>query len=258
MSGKVIHIPEKLWGLIIRAGIIFFVCCIIGLIINLFSPSAALTLDAEERLEFWIILCLVGGIGIFISDMVLTLLGVTWPELFKALIQSIAGMIAVLIPLFRIYGPEDLPSYPTTIMLVWAIMILIVAGVLIFSKQLRIFQQDRGLENHSIAENAAPKILSRLPIHMKTAELYALSAEDHYVRIHTSKGEEMVLMRLSDAIEEVGIIPGMQTHRSWWVAASAVDNIQSKGRGAEVKLPNGTQVPVSRNALKSLRAAGWL
>jgi hypothetical protein len=30
----------------------------------------------------------------------------------------------------------------------------------------------------------------------------ALSVEDHYVRVRTTRGEEMILMRLSDAIRE--------------------------------------------------------
>ena len=65
-------------------------------------------------------------------------------------------------------------------------------------------------------------------------------------------------MRLSDAIAEAGTFEGMQTHRSWWVAKAAIDKINPKGRTAEIILKNQIVVPISRNALKPLREAGWL
>jgi len=258
MSAKVIHIPSKAWDLMKRAGILILICLIIGIIINLFSPTVTLLMDPNERLEFWIILCLVGGIGIFISDILLALFSPKWPELIKAFFQSIAGTIAVLIPLFTIYGPEDLPSYERAVIFVWAIMALIVAGAFIFSRQTRGIRQDQISDTVTpTSHNMEPKVLSRLPIHLQSAELYALSAEDHYVRIHTSKGEEMVLMRLSDAIAETEAVSGLQTHRSWWVSKEAIKDIQSKGRNAEITLKGDIKVPVSRNALKILKSKGW-
>lgn len=259
MSAKVIYIPKKLWDLIKRAGIIILVCLIIGVIINLFSPSVTLTLETWDRLEFWVILCLIGGLGIFISDIILDVFAPAWTEIAKALVQSTAGAVTVLIPVFMIYGPEDLPSHETTVLFVWAIMALIVGGVFLLSRQ----AQTANLDVHSddvltTHHQAAPKVLSRLPVHLQEAELYALSAEDHYVRVHTSKGEEMVLMRLSDAIEETGGVIGAQTHRSWWVARSAIEKISSKGRTAEITLRSEVNVPVSRNALKTLKTMGWL
>ena len=51
----------------------------------------------------------------------------------------------------------------------------------------------------------------------------ALQGEDHYVRIHTALGSELVLMRLGDAIQELDGLEGERVHRSWWVARRAVD-----------------------------------
>jgi len=259
MSAKVIHIPSKVWDLMKRAGILIMICLIIGVIINLFSPTVTLLMDPNERLEFWIILCLVGGIGVFISDIILAIFAPKWPELLTAFFQSITGTIAVLIPLFTIYGPEDLPRYETAVIFVWAIIALIVAGAYIFSRQIRGAGQDQPSDTViADSHNMTPKVLSRLPIHFQSAELYALSAEDHYVRVHTSKGAEMVLMRLSDAIAESEPLTGLQTHRSWWVSKDAIEDIQSKGRGAEITLKGNIKVPVSRNALKILKNKGWL
>ena len=133
------------------------------------------------------------------------------------------------------------------------------AGAFILNRQTRAIKEVELLDKFvSGSHQTAPKVLSRLPVHLQEAELYALSAEDHYVRVHTSKGVEMVLMRLSDAISEAGGVMGVQTHRSWWVAKSAIDDIQSKRRSAELTLKNGVKVPVSRNALKVLKDMGWL
>jgi len=56
---------------------------------------------------------------------------------------------------------------------------------------------------NSSAENAAPAVfLERLPVRLRGSELYAVEAQDHYLRLHTSKGADLILMRLSDAIDD--------------------------------------------------------
>jgi len=257
MSGKSIHVPAKVWDLTVKAGTIFLICLIVGGMITLFSPSATLTMDSDERLEFWIYLCLIGGTGIFACDVILTYFEVKWHSLLKALLQSICGAIVVLIPVFMLYDPYELPSTSTTIIFVWFVMVLIVAGT--FIVRANAMQSDSKPETaFSSGDMKAPKILKRLPIHLQEAELYAVSAEDHYVRVHMSKGEDLILMRLSDAIAETGNVEGLQIHRSWWVSRAAITDIKSKGRAAEVTLQNNVKAPVSRNALKELKTLGWL
>jgi len=48
----------------------------------------------------------------------------------------------------------------------------------------------------------------------KRGPLVTLSAEDHYVRLTTNNGTKLLLIRLLDAIKEVGNTRGMQIHRS--------------------------------------------
>lgn len=106
---------------------------------------------------------------------------------------------------------------------------------------------------------AAPiRFLERLPPKLKGAVLYAISAEDHYLRLHTSKGSDLILMRLSDAIAELEGVEGAQTHRSWWVAREAVEGARRKGDRAVLLLKGGTEAPVSRPNVRPLRQAGWL
>jgi hypothetical protein len=89
-------------------------------------------------------------------------------------------------------------------------------------------------------------------------EVLALQGEDHYVRVHTALGSELLLMRLGDAIRELGGLQGERVHRSWWVAREAVASSRANGRRLSLTLTNGIEVPVSREASTRLRRAGWL
>lgn len=102
-----------------------------------------------------------------------------------------------------------------------------------------------------------PRILRRLPPRLGQ-DLLCLSMEDHYVRLHTVKGSALVLMSLSQAVEEVGELEGLQVHRSWWVARHAVEGVIEDGRKVRIRLRGGIEAPVSRASVARLRAAGWL
>jgi hypothetical protein len=106
-------------------------------------------------------------------------------------------------------------------------------------------------------EAPPPRVLARLPARLAGAELYAVEAEDHYLRLHTSQGQDLILMRLSDAIEELEGLEGAQTHRSWWVAKTAVENAERLDGRAVLTLKDGAEVPVSRGFARPLRSAGW-
>jgi hypothetical protein len=244
--------------LVWRAATVFLTCLLIGTMISFFSPSVTFRMDPNYRLEFWVILCLVGGAGIFLCDLVLQFTFAKCPMLLKSMLQTICGTIAVLIPLFLIYDPYELPGYRTSAVFVWTVMVLIVAGAFILGQMLKGPADMTSRVSPPPAPSSKPKILSRLPVHLQDAELYALSAEDHYVRVHTSKGDDILLMRLSDSIAETSGVDGSQTHRSWWVAKNAVDHLKKLGRTAQIELPNGLLAPVSRNGLKTLKDLGWL
>lgn len=98
----------------------------------------------------------------------------------------------------------------------------------------------------------------RLPAKFRAAAIHAVSAEDHYLRVHTSAGETMILMRLADAIRELAAFDGLQTHRSWWVARSGFADANRDDGKVVLKLKSGAEAPVSRTYLKAVRDAGWL
>ena len=101
------------------------------------------------------------------------------------------------------------------------------------------------------------RFLDRLPPRLRGARLIAVQAEDHYLRLHTDRGSDLILMRLSDAVAELEGLEGAQTHRSWWVARDAVRDVDRGDGRASLTLDGPLVAPVSRRHAKALRAAGW-
>lgn len=128
---------------------------------------------------------------------------------------------------------------------------------LIVSITMRFVLQQTPPPEHQPQGRALPPLLDRLPFEKRGA-LVALSVEDHYVLIQTVNGQELVLLRLSDAIREVGDTPGAQVHRSHWAAFDAVKSVQRTGDRAILTMTTGQDIPVSRANLPKLREAGLL
>src|SRR5213075_459240 len=109
--------------------------------------------------------------------------------------------------------------------------------------------------------NASPapaKFLERLPLKLRGAEVWAVESEDHYLRLHTSRGQDLILLRLADAVAELEGIEGMQVHRSWWVARDAITDARRGDGRATLTLRDGAEVPVSRTYAAQLREKGWI
>ena len=114
------------------------------------------------------------------------------------------------------------------------------------------------VQTHAAPEGSAPaRFLDRLPPRLRGAAIRAVQGEDHYLRIHTDRGSDLILMRLSDALEELEGLEGAQTHRSWWVAKDAVRDVERGDGRAILTLEGGLIAPVSRRYARALRAAGW-
>jgi hypothetical protein len=167
--------------------------------------------------------------------------------LIFAPIGVIVWLTAGLFPGANI-GPSALPGFIGTSLVVSVAMSLLSVAV-------NLARQDRTQP----ALDAGPsRFLERLPVRMRSAEIWAIEAEDHYLRVHTSLGETMVLMRLADAVRELASLEGLQTHRSWWVARQGLADA-SRGDGkVTLTLKSGGEAPVSRTYLKAVKDAGWL
>lgn len=97
-----------------------------------------------------------------------------------------------------------------------------------------------------------PPLLARLNPSNRGAIL-RLSAEDHYTRVVTSRGQELILLRFSDAVKEVGTTSGLQIHRSHWIADRHVAELRKTNGSFSLLTNDGSVLPISRASQKSTR-----
>ncbi|MEL7430603.1 MAG: LytTR family transcriptional regulator DNA-binding domain-containing protein [Pseudomonadota bacterium] len=104
-----------------------------------------------------------------------------------------------------------------------------------------------------LRENERSLFIQRLPLHLGT-DLISLQSQDHYLKVTTKKGSELLLMRMGDACQELEAVDGMQVHRSWWVSSTHVTELVKRGGKTVLKLSDGQEVPVSRGFAKTVEA----
>ncbi|MCV3764778.1 LytTR family DNA-binding domain-containing protein [Rhizobium sp. TRM95796] len=97
-----------------------------------------------------------------------------------------------------------------------------------------------------------PPLLTRLKPETR-GRLLRLSVQDHYTDVVTSRGRELILLRFSDAIRETGATPGLQVHRSHWVADDVVRRLSRGPNRLTLELTDGSEIPVSRTYAADVR-----
>ena len=179
--------------------------------------------------------------------------------------QTVVAMIAVTTPLICVMVWLATAGFNSDHRLDPARLTHLVGPVLVITLAMAVLHvliSGTPAQSHAFAPDVKTEpgtvFRERLPFKFRHAEIHALEAEDHYLRVHTAAGDTLILMRLYDAIRELDGIEGSQTHRSWWVARAAVtDTIRSNGR-VSFTLKDGLSAPVSRGFAKALKTDGWL
>ncbi|MGA0604214.1 LytTR family DNA-binding domain-containing protein [Caulobacter sp. KR2-114] len=232
-------------------------CCIIGVVLTSAGAFGTSALQILPRLLYWLAMMVVGAsVGVTVARfaipeswfrrrwylvMLPIALGTAVP---MSLITALADSL-VTHHRFRLAHITEV--FPTTLITTTAITALAF-----------LIRRRPPVATHAAPAGApAAKFLSRLPDRLKGAELWAVEAEDHYLRLHTSLGQDLILMRLSDALAELEGIEGAQTHRSWWVAKAAVVEAERADGRATLTLKDRAKAPVSRSFLPLLRDEGW-
>lgn len=105
-------------------------------------------------------------------------------------------------------------------------------------------------------EDAASISINIAGISFAYEQLISVSAQDHYVRIRTKEGEQMIRARLSDIITQFPPQNSIQPHRSHWVSREAADSVESNDGHKTLKLTDGSSVPIARGRLRDVQA--WL
>ncbi len=103
----------------------------------------------------------------------------------------------------------------------------------------------------------APEFLERTA-NLKAEDVLALQAEEHYVRVYSREGADLIHYRFGKAAKEMPPELGLQVHRSWWVADSAVRSAQRGSRRWQLDLATDIAVPVSDSYVAAVRERGWL
>ena len=210
------------------------------------------------RLSYWLPLMLVGALwGQLCGQLVERHIDMDQrPWLTVAALTAVmSGPLAVLVWLVTTRFFDDdrsvtlarLPDFVGPVVIVTATVSI-----------LTVFLGRTPVQTHAAPPGGrAARFLDRLPLKLKGGAIRAVQSEDHYLRIHTDRGSDLVLMRLSDALAELEGLEGAQTHRSWWVAREAVRGVSRADGRATLTLEGGIEAPVSRRYARALRAAGW-
>ena len=226
----------------------------IGVVMAVLGPFGSSERSLYERMVYWQ-LCMVGGglIGVAIDEPVRRHVPHFWARLILVSV-AMTPFVTVLVGFVNNWlGPMRLTlgniAQP-------AFQVFVVCFAAMCLRQLAWTEPPAAApEEPQVDPEAAFR--QRLSAKRREAALIAVEAEDHYLRVHTDAGDELITARFGDAMEELAKAAGFQTHRSWWVAASAIEDVKwQRGRG-EATLKCGLKVPISRSNAAPLKAAGW-
>ncbi|ADU12333.1 LytTR family DNA-binding domain-containing protein [Asticcacaulis excentricus] len=221
-----------------------------GLILGVLGPFGSyLNTGLEKRITYWVVSMLVGaalfggtlravkrvapGGGAKTLSLLAVALGLV--SVLQAFLTRTAAFW--LWPELHRFDLSPVQWYGQTL-LIGGLMFLTVWAL-----------QRRAASRPVLSETAPPAALP--------TDVLALQMEDHYVRVHTPAGAQLMLMPLHQAIAQLET-EGLRTHRSWWVARHAVKTIEGTPRAMRLHLTNGLTAPVARSAVVHLRQAGWL
>lgn len=256
MTDAASHSTLREWWHHLRQPIALALMLGVAIVLSLMGPFGTdSSLRPVPRLAFWsAITTSTYAVGCFVAIGLRAVWPATRPLGLRIALTGVLTGLAVtatvlLINWAALGQRPDGPGLPATVF-------GIAVTVSIMFDLLRL-QHDPSPAPAIATQATGPAILDRLPVAQR-GTLLALSAEDHYVRVRTDCGDALCLMRLSDAMRETGGVPGLQVHRSHWVARQAIAATHRSGDKAVIRLTDGTELPVSRRYVPTLKEAGLL
>lgn len=229
---------------------------VVGVVLGLAGPFGTFeSMPTLPRTLYWLAtVFLTYSFGYGISRLVDRLWGSGRAMWLRIVLMVVAaGLGATLIVALLNFAVFGIDGFSLVGVLTVAAQCLAVAAAVVVVSVLT----ERPAEAAAAPAAGRPAVLDRVPAPQR-GELLALVVEDHYVDIVTSRGKTLVLMRLADAIRETAGVPGLQIHRSHWVARAAVVGSRRSDGKVLVELSNGLLLPVSRSYLTAAREAGLI
>ena len=229
-----------------------------GVFLAVLGPFGTAERTTLVRMAYWPAVIVGGGvIGIAIDILIRRRTAGFWTRLgLVTALMTTPVTALVFVVSWVMLGPQS--NQPHLVLLFFQVAVISVAVMGL--RQLAW----RGVWTERVATDARAEPIDpsgvfrqRLSAKRRAARLLAVEAEDHYLRVHTDAGDELITLRFSDALHELGDLDGYQTHRSWWVAAGAIEAVRwRRGRG-ELRLASGLTAPVSRTYTATLKREGW-
>lgn len=233
-----------------------------GLLFTVLGPLGTYDVPLWQRAMFWIPTMAIGALaggGISILAGRNALLARNAPLRIAVIAGALTAFMTLVVMLASsiIFGTGATHLSPTLVFYVAVITVTMSAiGYLSFERQRRV--EEASAPPVPLSAPQHPALVDRLPISLRNQPVLALQAEDHYVRVYTPAGSDLILIRLTDAVGEMTPVTGARTHRSWWVNRSAIERISRRNGSVSLFLTNGLEVPVGRSYAGELREAGWL
>lgn len=241
----------------------------IGGFIGFLAPFGMDVMAIEKRMLFWVLVCLIGySIYKPCIHIANTKLKEAMPSyglrvMLGTLLASAPATIALLLTNQLFFDSEI--TWPNAFILMFPKVLLIGAAISAISVLKNLAEDHKHALERSKKDNEILQaklktdpfeyINNQLPM-AKRGELLSIETADHYLNVTTDKGSHLVLMRFKDALKQLEHAPGLQVHRSWWVAIDAIAKVQKDNRKVLLQLKNEATVPVSKTYLSALKNAG--
>ncbi len=255
MTDSPLQLAKREWHTLIASPTTWIALVAAGIVLGFIGPFGTdVVMLFLPRVLYWTcvaVICYLTG-ALISSTLIALIRRAGLPLVLAAVLAGLTSGIVIISEIalinWLVFGvaPTDLPYLAELARDVLVISVVVTGAALLIGRQ-----------TEEVVQAIPPRILLRLP-HDKRGGLLCLSVQDHYVEVSTTKGQELILMRLSDAISETGDIPGIQVHRSHWVANSAVTASRRDGAREILTLSNGQEIPVSRANMAAAKEAGLL
>jgi hypothetical protein len=212
-----------------------------------------------RRFSYWIVNLVAGGlIGIAIDQAVRRWRISRWQRVWLvSAVMTPAVTLFVLGSILVILGNRS--TFENYVGLLWQVFVIALPAMA--ARELVWREVEPRVETRTIVVPPMPEaeiaFRRRLSAKRRSARLIAIQAHDHYLRVHTDQGPELITLRFADALAELALAHGYKAHRSWWIAADAIETVTWRRGTGEARLTGGLTVPVSRGQAEVLKEAGW-
>jgi hypothetical protein len=176
-----------------------------------------------------------------------------WATILTAAALAPPGAVIVQQSL-RVFAPQVLPHVSLGELTAQVLTINLIIGTIAWVLLRHSEKSEDGTQAREaprITETSSA-LRAKLPMTLRHAAILALSAEDHYVRVRTDRGQALILINLASAIEALGPHAGVRIHRSHWIAREVATSVTSRSTRAGVRLDDATILPISRAGRKLL------